>query len=75
MDSGAASLPFSNGLDVEAKDDDGHIPIEDLWMVEMQYQVSVSVQRSTWEKRGPEIVRLATSSNDFHFLMPSILQV
>ena len=63
MDSGSASLPFHNSVEFESKEDD-HIPAEDLWMVEMQYKVSVSLQRSTWEKRGPEIVRLASSSKD-----------
>jgi hypothetical protein len=35
-----------------------------LWMKEMQFQMSVSLQRSTWEKRGPEIVKLAASSKE-----------
>lgn len=65
MDTGDSSMPFQKSFsdDAEPKDDD-HVPVEDLWMVEMQYQISVSLQRSTWEKRGPEIVRLATSSKE-----------
>ena len=63
MDTGSASLPFQHTVEFDSKEDD-HIPVEDLWMVEMQYKVSVSLQRSTWEKRGPEIVRLASSSKE-----------
>jgi hypothetical protein len=33
-------------------------------MKEMQFQMAVSLQRSTWEKRGPEIVKLAASSKE-----------
>jgi hypothetical protein len=63
MEAGTASVPFRNTVEFESKEDD-HVPLDDLWMVEMQYKVSVSVQRSTWEKRGPEIVRLASSSKE-----------
>ena len=63
MDTGTASLPFLNSTEYDSKEDD-HVPVEDLWIVEMQYKVSVSLQRSTWEKRGPEIVRLASSSKE-----------
>ena len=58
------SVSFQSTAEAEALEDEEHIPTEDLWVVEMQYQISVSLQRSTWEKRGPEIVRLATSSKE-----------
>ncbi|CAB9520917.1 expressed unknown protein [Seminavis robusta] len=68
MDSGSAGAPVANNFEEPADSvqqaDVQHIPIEDLWVVEMQYQMSVSLQRSTWEKRGPEIVRLAASSKE-----------
>lgn len=63
MEPGSASLPFRNSVEFEQKEED-HVPAEDLWIVEMQYKISVSVQRATWEKRGPEIVRLASSSKE-----------
>lgn len=61
---GAANHSFQSTTEAEALEEEEHIPTEDLWVVEMQYQISVSLQRSTWEKRGPEIVRLASSSKE-----------
>lgn len=58
------SIAFQSSTEAEALEEEEHIPTEDLWIVEMQYQISVSLQRSTWEKRGPEIVRLASSSKE-----------
>lgn len=45
-------------------DEEEHSPNEDLWLVEMQYQMCVKLQQSTWDKRGPEIARFAAACKE-----------
>lgn len=58
------SIAYQATEEAEVPAEEEHVPAEDLWVVEMQYNICVSLQRSTWEKRGPEIVRLASSSKE-----------
>ena len=53
------NLPF---LDVQAESEEEHIICYDIWLVEMKYEICVSRQRSTWEKRGPDIIKYVCCS-------------
>ena len=63
--SGADYHPSPSALEsTAALETQKHIPNEDLWLVEMQYKMCVTLQRSTWEKRGPEIARFAAACKE-----------